>query len=210
MDSYKTVKQRSEEVFIEKRSKFIGYCFPVTSEKEALGILSELRARHWDATHNVYAYVLREGNVMRYSDEGEPQGTAGMPVLDVLRKSNITDVLVVVTRYFGGILLGGGGLVRAYSHSASIAVKAAKPVIMKECLLNILRVDYSRYTKAESMVTEAGGVIDETTFDDAVNIEFHIEPENMSKLTKNIADLTGGKAQFTEIGADFYGIESEE
>lgn len=210
MDSYKTVKQRSEEVFIEKRSKFIGYCFPVTSEKEALGILSELRARHWDATHNVYAYVLREGNVMRYSDDGEPQGTAGMPVLDVLRKSNITDVLVVVTRYFGGILLGGGGLVRAYSHSASIAVKAAKPVIMKECLLNILRVDYSRYTKAESMVTEAGGVIDETTFDDAVNIEFHIEPENMSKLTKNIADLTGGKAQFTEIGADFYGIESEE
>ena len=210
MDSYKTVKQRSEEVFIEKRSKFIGYCFPVTKEEEALGILNELRARHWDATHNVYAYVLRENGVMRYSDDGEPQGTAGMPVLDVLRKSNITDVLVVVTRYFGGILLGGGGLVRAYSHSAAIAVKAAKIIEMKECVLNVLRVDYSRYTKAETMIIESGGVIDNTEFDDAVNIEFHIEPENFPKLKKNIADLTGGKAQFTEIGADFYGIETGE
>lgn len=210
MESYKTVKQRSEEVFIEKRSKFIGYCFPVTKEEEALGILNELRARHWDATHNVYAYILREGNIMRYSDDGEPQGTAGMPVLDVLRKSNITDVLVVVTRYFGGILLGGGGLVRAYSHSASIAVKAAKIVTMKECLLYNLRVDYNRYTKAESYITDNGGAIDETTFDDAVNIEFHIEPENIEKLKKSMADLTGGKAQFTEIGADYYGIEDVE
>ena len=210
MDSYKTVGKRSEETFIEKRSKFIGYCFPVTKEEEALGILNELRARHWDASHNVYAYILREGNVMRYSDDGEPQGTAGMPVLDVLRKSNLTDVLVVVTRYFGGILLGGGGLVRAYSHSASLAVKAAKPVWMKECELYVLRCDYNRYTKAESMILEAKGVVDNTEFDDAVNIEFHIEPENFPKLSKNIADLTGGKAQFTQIGADFYGIDAGE
>ena len=210
MDSYKTVKQRSEEVFIEKKSKFIGYCFPITKEEEALGILNELRQRHWDATHNVYAYILKDGNIMRYSDDGEPQGTAGMPVLDVLRKSDITDVLVVVTRYFGGILLGGGGLVRAYSHSASIAVKAAKPVYMKLCELYVLRCDYNRYTKAEAYISENRGVVDNTEFDDAVNIEFHIEPENFAKLSKEMADLTGGKAQFTKIGEDFYGIETGE
>ena len=111
-DSYKTVKIESFGEFTEKRSRFIGYCKPVKTEEDATAFINEIRAKHWDARHNVYAYSLREGNLRRYSDDGEPSGTAGMPVLDVITKNGVYDVCVVVTRYFGGILLGKGGLVR--------------------------------------------------------------------------------------------------
>ena len=113
MESYRTVKQETSAEFIEKRSKFIGYIKPVQTEEEAIAFIQSIKSKHWDATHNVYAYSLREGQTRRYSDDGEPQGTAGIPTLDVLQKADITDAVVVVTRYFGGILLGGGGLVIA-------------------------------------------------------------------------------------------------
>ena len=135
MAQYKTVLQEAQDDFVEKRSRFIGYVRPVSTEAEALAFIAEKKSKHWDASHNVYAYILRDGGVMRYSDDGEPQGTAGIPVLDVLQKSGVTDVVVVATRYFGGILLGGGGLVRAYSHTASIALQAAGIVTMRECLM---------------------------------------------------------------------------
>ena len=121
MTEYRTVKAFGSAEFTEKRSRFIGWCQPVQTQEEAVAFVENIRSRHWDATHNVYAYRLRDGQLQRYSDDGEPQGTAGMPVLDVLQKSNLVDVVVVATRYFGGILLGGGGLVRAYSHTSSIA-----------------------------------------------------------------------------------------
>ena len=117
MAEYKTVRKNAQDQFVEKRSRFIGYACPVQTEQEALDFITSKKSEHWDASHNVYAYILRDGT-MRFSDDGEPQGTAGMPVLDVLRKSGVTDVVTVATRYFGGILLGGGGLVRAYSHTA--------------------------------------------------------------------------------------------
>ena len=119
MDSYRTISRAAEIQFVEKRSRFIGAARPVSVESEALEFIAERRKRHWDAAHNVYAYVLRQGQVQRYSDDGEPQGTAGIPVLDMLLKKNLTDCAVVVTRYFGGILLGTGGLVRAYTQSAN-------------------------------------------------------------------------------------------
>ena len=115
MTEYITVKNSGEDEFVEKRSRFIGYCKPVKTQDEAVSFINEIRSKHWDATHNVYAYVLSDGQIMRYSDDGEPQGTAGVPVLDVIKKMGIVDVVVVVTRYFGGIMLGAGGLVRAYS-----------------------------------------------------------------------------------------------
>lgn len=105
MESYRTVKQETSAEFIEKRSKFIGYIKPVQTEEEAIAFIQSIKSKHWDATHNVYAYSLREGQTRRYSDDGEPQGTAGIPTLDVLQKADITDAVVVVTRYFGGILL---------------------------------------------------------------------------------------------------------
>ena len=107
MDEYKTLREAAQDEFTEKRSRFIGYARPVTSEKDALDFIAGIKSRHWDAKHNVYAYCLREGNVCRYSDDGEPSGTAGMPVLSVIQKSGLTDCAVVVTRYFGGIQAGG-------------------------------------------------------------------------------------------------------
>lgn len=206
MESYKTVLNEAEDSFIEKKSRFIGYCKPVKTEEEALAFIKEKKTLHWDASHNVYAYIIKDTGVMRYSDDGEPQGTAGMPVLDAMRKQEITDAVVVVTRYFGGILLGAGGLVRAYSHGAVIGIQAAKPVTMTMCKKMSLRVDYSYFTKAESLVTDGGGVMDKTEYDDKVNLTFHIPPERLEALSTKIADLTGGKAEFSLIDTDFYGI----
>ena len=113
---YTTLADYGTDEFVEKRSRFIGYAKPVTTEEEAIAFVNEIRAQHREASHNVYAYALREGQVRRYSDDGEPQGTAGIPVLDVLQKSGIVDAVVVVTRYFGGTLLGAGGLVLSLIH----------------------------------------------------------------------------------------------
>ena len=141
MAVYKTVELESSDEFIEQRSKFIGYVKPVQTEQQALDFINEKRQKHWDATHNVYAYVLREGNIQRYSDDGEPHGTAGVPTLDVIIKSGVTDVVVVVTRYFGGILLGAGGLVRAYTKGAKIALDAGNIITMESCYTAVLQCD---------------------------------------------------------------------
>jgi len=204
MSSYTTVAAYGQDEFIEKKSRFIGYCKPVKTEEEALAFIQELRAKHWDASHNVYAYILKDGGIMRYSDDGEPQGTAGIPVLDGLRKAGIVDAVVVVTRYFGGILLGGGGLVRAYSHGSSIAVKAAGVQVMKECLLLSVRCEYTFYGRLASLVPEHGGVVDDTTYDDAVNITFHMEPEALPGFQKALADATNGRSTVEELGAEYF------
>lgn len=203
---YKTVSINASDEFVEKRSKFIGYACPVKTEKEALDFIAEKKSKHWDATHNVYAYSLREGQIFRYSDDGEPQGTAGIPTLDVLRKGEITDTVIVVTRYFGGILLGGGGLVRAYSHGASIAVAAAKPVIMKCCLLCKVECDYTFYGKIQSLIPEEGGFIDNCEFTDNVLIDFHLPPETLDNLNKKLADATGGSVSIQVNGEKFFEI----
>ena len=130
-----------EAEFVEKRSRFIGHALPVTTEEEALAFIAEMKSKYWDASHNVYAYIVREGGIMRYSDDGEPQGTAGIPCLDVLLKEGVTDLCVVATRYFGGILLGGGGLVRAYSHTAKIALDAGQVVTMQLCAIAEAKCD---------------------------------------------------------------------
>lgn len=208
MDNYKTVLREASDSFVEKKSRFIGHCKPVKTEAEAIEFIKSIKSEHWDASHNVYAYVLRDGGIMRYSDDGEPQGTAGVPVLDVLQKSGIVDAALVVTRYFGGVLLGGGGLVRAYSHAASIGVAAAEPVIMEKCLEMTLRCDYNRYTKAEAVICECSGVMDNTVFDDAVTLHFHIAPDNLEKLKMAMADLTNGQGIFHEQGSNFYGMKT--
>ena len=190
---YKTVLQSAKDEFIEKRSRFIGYCKPVTTEKEAVDFINEKRAEHWNATHNVYAYSLREGNIKRYSDDGEPSGTAGMPTLDVIVKNEIFDVCVVVTRYFGGVLLGTGGLVRAYSQGAKIALDAAKIVTMKSCLMCQLKCSYNQYGKVSSVVLENGAEVDDTIYEADVTLKFHIKPELLPSLNKKLADATAGE-----------------
>jgi len=201
---YKTVSISASDEFVEKKSRFIGYACPVKTEKEALEFIAEKKSKHWDATHNVYAYSLREGQIFRYSDDGEPQGTAGIPTLDVLRKGEITDTVIVVTRYFGGILLGGGGLVRAYSHGASIAVAAAQPITMKTCLLCRLDCNYNHYGRIQSLIPEEGGIIDDCSFLENISIDFHFPPEMYEHFNKKLADATGGSVKSEIIGEKFF------
>ncbi len=198
MNNYKTVAQEAADEFVEQRSRFIGYVRPVVTEQQALDFISEKRQKHWDATHNVYAYVLRDGQLRRFSDDGEPHGTAGMPALDVILKSDVTDVVVVVTRYFGGILLGAGGLVRAYTKGAKIALEAGGIVTMERCAVASLCCDYAQYGKISGLIPANGGVIDDTVFHTGVEIKYHIAESCFSLFQKKLADATCGSVT-TEI-----------
>lgn len=158
MEEYKTLRAPASDEFTEKRSRFIGYAQPVSTQVEAAAFIERIKKQHHDATHNVFAYLLREGQLERYSDDGEPQGTAGIPVLDVLRKQGVTNCAVVVTRYFGGILLGAGGLVRAYSHAAAIALGKAGIVTMAHCAILDIACDYSFMASLPSASRNGAGL----------------------------------------------------
>lgn len=204
---YKTVLENASDEFVEKRSRFIGYCKPVKTEQEAIDFINEKRSEHWNATHNVYAYSLREGNIKRYSDDGEPSGTAGMPVLDVIVKNEIFDVVVVVTRYFGGVLLGTGGLVRAYSHGSKIAVEAAKPVIMQNCLVCEARCAYNQYGKVSSLIIGVGAAVDDTVYESDVLLKFHIKPDLLGTLNKKLADATSGEVTVEQKDEQYFAVQ---
>ena len=207
---YKTVLENASDEFVEKRSRFIGYCKPVKTEQEAIDFINEKRSEHWNATHNVYAYSLREGNIKRYSDDGEPSGTAGMPVLDVIVKNEIFDVVVVVTRYFGGVLLGTGGLVRAYSHGSKIAVEAAKPVIMQNCLVCEARCAYNQYGKVSSLIIGVGAAVDDTVYESDVLVKFHIKPDLLGTLNKKLADATSGEVTVEQKDEQYFAVPINE
>ncbi len=200
---YKTIGREACDEFIEKKSRFIGYIKPVETKDEAVDFINSIKSKHWDATHNVYAYVLRDGQTRRYSDDGEPQGTAGIPVLDVLLKENVTDCVVVATRYFGGILLGGGGLVRAYSHTAKIAVDAGGVVTMKLCSVMETECDYNFYGKMNSLVPEFGGIVDDTGFAENVTMRFRIPADTEEEFQKKLIDASFGKFSARKTGEIF-------
>ncbi len=204
MKEYKTIDKEASDFFVEQRSKFIGYAKPVKTEDEATAFIESIRTKHWDATHNVYAYALRENGQQRYSDDGEPHGTAGIPTLDVILKSELTDIAVVVTRYFGGILLGAGGLVRAYTRGAKIAVTAGNIITMESCFSARLKCDYNQYGKISGMIASLGGFADNTEFTDIVDIEYHISPEKYDILQKQLADFTCGRVISKIIDERFF------
>lgn len=191
-DIYKTIRRAGTEEFTEKRSRFIGSALPVSTEKEALDFIADLKSKYWDANHNVYAYILREGNIQRFSDDGEPQGTAGIPTLEVLKKGGLTDLVVVVTRYFGGILLGAGGLVRAYSHGAKIAVDAAGIKHMRPAFEVEMDTDYSLYGKITYMLPKYHVQEQKNDFGAAVRMEFIIAAELFEQFKAELIDLTNG------------------
>ncbi|MBR5135103.1 MAG: YigZ family protein [Clostridia bacterium] len=202
-EEYVTLASSAQDEFVEKRSRFIGYARPVKSEEEALEFIAQIKKQHWDAKHNVYAYSLRDGQIRRYSDDGEPQGTAGIPVLDVLQKSGITDAAIVVTRYFGGILLGGGGLVRAYGHAASIAVKAAGAEKRILCDDVELTCDYGQYGRVQPLVVSYGGVIEDTIYEDDVTLRFYMPKDTIDGLNKLLADATAGTVAASVVGVRY-------
>lgn len=193
MQEYKTVEKEASDFFIEKKSKFIGYAKPVKTQEEAVDFISKIKSKNWDATHNVYAYVLRENNIQRYSDDGEPSGTAGVPVLDVMLKESLVDVCVVATRYFGGTLLGAGGLVRAYSHTSKIALEAAEIITMAQCSVMSAEVDYSFYDRLNILLSDFSAVILNTSFSDKVCVEFSVKENIVDLLNVKLIDVSNGK-----------------
>ncbi len=198
MNKYVTVLGQGEAEYVERRSKFIGAAYHVETEQQAVDIIAGRRSKYWDATHNVYAYSLREGGIKRFSDDAEPQGTAGMPTLDVITKSGVTDVLVITTRYFGGVLLGAGGLVRAYSHSAKIALDAAGLVTMCPVTDCAITVDYSTYGKLDSLLSEYGAVDKSAEFTDLVTVRFSVETAALGSLKSAVTDASGGRVEVIE------------
>lgn len=196
---YKTIARRCEARFIEKKSEFIGYLCPVQTEEQAVAFIEEICAMHRKATHNCYAYILRENNAARHSDDGEPGGTAGVPIYEVLRKEGLTDVCCVVTRYFGGVLLGAGGLVRAYTKGAKDAVDAAQIKCMAEAVKLAVTVDYGLYGRLAQVFADFDARVEDEQFADNVRIVLHIRAENSQKLTDKLVDVCNGAVSVEEI-----------
>lgn len=203
MENYKTVMRDASDEMIEKKSRFIGYCRPVKTQEEAISFINEIRSLHRQATHNVYAYVLREDNSVRYSDDGEPAGTAGVPVLEVIKKEGLTDVAVVVTRYFGGVLLGAGGLVRAYGKSAKIGIDAAVRVEKIYCSVFLIRCDYSTYGKLEYAVNTGGFILKDCAFEEDVCLTVGVKEGCEDKFLKTVADISGGCAYVEKLHGEY-------
>lgn len=203
MREYKTVELESSDYFVEKKSKFIGYAKPVSTQDEAVEFINTIKSKHWDATHNVYAYVLRENNTQRYSDDGEPSGTAGVPVLDVILKENVTDVCVVATRYFGGTLLGAGGLVRAYSHTSKIALDAAHIITMANCQIYSVIVDYSFYDRLNVLLSDFGANVIKSDFSTSVSVEFSVKEDTSELLKDKLTDISNGKYSLNYLRSEF-------
>ena len=198
--SYKTVKNISEFTIVEKKSEFIGYCAPVKTEEEAVAFVNSIKKKHSDARHNVYAYVLREGFAQRFSDDGEPHGTAGMPVLDSIRKADLTDVAVVVTRYFGGILLGTGGLVRAYTAAASGAIKDAGVAEVGDFAILEIKANYSDYQKIMPLISAVNAKIEDSDFGTDVIMKIMVRDEQADGFTANLIETTNGRVAATKVG----------
>ena len=191
MDEYLIPTQFGEAEFVEKKSRFIGRVWPVDTEEEALAKIQEMKKKHYDATHNCYAYAVGElGDIARFSDDGEPGGTAGLPMMEVLKKRGVTFALVVVTRYFGGILLGAGGLVRAYSHGAKIAVDAAKRKLMTTCTLLSLEMDYSFYGKINYILPQYTCRVEDTDFGAVVTMKVLFKQDQVEKFVKEVTELS--------------------
>ena len=207
MDSYRTIRSAASAEFIEKKSRFIGHICPVASQEQATEFIRQKKSEFWDATHNVYAYVLRDGQTRRYSDDGEPQGTAGIPALDVLIKEELTDCVVVVTRYFGGTLLGTGGLVRAYSHGSKIAVDAGGIVTMALCAQLEICCDYTFYGRLTALIPEMGGVIGDTFFTDAVTVQCKMPSTLVDAFDAKLFDQSFGKYRCRKISEEFSAID---
>ena len=206
MTTYLVPAGYGEAELIEKRSRFIGRVWRTDTEQEALERLREIRERHRDATHNVYAYIIRDNNITRYSDDGEPSGTSGQPTLNVFAAGGIQNVCCVVTRYFGGTLLGAGGLVRAYSKAAKLALDAAGIEHMAQWQTFLISCGYSFFERAMRVLDEFEAVVSETDFGADVAIDCSVRADKAEEFTAKLIDLSCGEV-FLEAGeSKFMGI----
>ena len=202
-ESYITVKSPSCFEYEDRKSIFIGMAMPVSSEADAIAFIDSVKKRYPDARHHVYAYVLRDNSTMRFTDDREPQGTAGMPVLDVIRKNGCTDVCIVVTRYFGGTLLGTGGLVRAYTSAALGALTAAE-IIRYDIYTSLeIAVSYSDYGKITTALSDLGFRTESTEYDVGIRLGGSIVKSRLDELKNALVEATAGRVEMEIIGEEF-------
>ncbi len=203
--SYITIRNFGEDRFEEKKSEFIGYAKRVESEEEAKAFVNEIKNMHKQARHNCWAYVIGKNmNIQRYSDDGEPQGTAGIPILEVMKKSGITDCAVVVTRYFGGVLLGTGGLTRAYTKGASISIKSAGIVEKVVGLKLTLEMEYDLFGKVQYICAQNLWHIEETEYTDKVIIHILAEKDIIENMEKEMIECSSGKIIISKSDEEIY------
>ncbi|MGE5613043.1 MAG: IMPACT family protein [Bacillota bacterium] len=201
---YLTIPGDAEAELEEKKSRFIATVKPVTSEKEAQDFIAGLKAKYWKATHNVYAYyIYGDSMLQKFSDDGEPPGTAGLPVLEAVKKLGVQDVAVVVTRYFGGTLLGAAGLARAYGKAAVMGIEAAGIVKMRLCVETVIKMDYSLLGKVQSIVCSKGCKVRDTVYAGDVNMYLHIPVDEYDAFAAAVTEATNAKASVSAGGKTY-------
>ncbi|MDL2307478.1 YigZ family protein [Desulfovibrio sp. OttesenSCG-928-C06] len=205
--SYLIPSSYGEAEFEEKRSRFIGRVWPVEEEAEALARIGEMRSKHYDATHNVYAYIIRNRQT-RYSDDGEPQGTSGLPTLNVFQSEGVFNVCCVITRYYGGILLGAGGLVRAYSKAAKLALDAAGKSIVRKWDIILLPSPYSMFERFRLLVQDHGGIIESSEFAADVLLQILMPVENSAVFLRKVTDISSATVEAEIIETVFRAVPS--
>lgn len=203
-EAYRTLLNSNQDEIIIDKSKFIGYAAPISSEEEALNFIKEIKAKHWDATHNVHGYVVGYQNeIQRYSDDGEPSGTAGIPVLEVIKKENLRNVVVVVTRYFGGIKLGAGGLVRAYTKGAKLGLDAGKIITRRKYQLVNIQVEYTLLGKIQNELLQRNYYIKDMVYDAQVHFLVFVKSLEVEQFKEWIIDLTNDRSEIIEAGEQY-------
>ena len=202
MDEYLVPSGYGEDEFIEKKSRFIGRAWCVETEEEALARIQEMKKQHYDASHNCWAYVIRDG-AMRFSDDGEPGGTAGNPMMQVLQREELYNVVCVVTRYFGGVLLGAGGLVRAYTKGAKIAIDAAGKSMKRVWSVLYVPCPYTFYERVKLEVEAFGGIIRDTQFGAEVELEILVAEGETGAFLEKLTDMTAGTVEGMEIAKEY-------
>ena len=204
MELYRTIRKEACETQIIEKSKFIAHAKPVETREEADKFIGEIKSRYKDATHNVPAMVLGEKCQIQWaSDDGEPQGTSGAPIVQLLVSEGITNVVIVVTRYFGGIKLGTGGLVRAYTSSAKLGLEAAGICDVEEMCILTYEVDYTYLSKLQNMVSAGMFTIKGTEYAERVKLTLCTPPEKMETVKEAVTNLTGGKGMLTDVHTEF-------
>ena len=202
MDEYLVPTAFGEDEFIEKKSRFIGRLWPVETEEAALEKIQQMKKQHYDATHNCWAYIIKDG-ATRFSDDGEPGGTAGMPMVQVLQREGLHNVVCVVTRYFGGTLLGAGGLVRAYTKGAKIAVDAAGKSMKRVWTVLYLPIPYTYYERVKLLVADFEGIIRDTQFGADIELELLFPEANAQPFLDKLTDMSAGTIDGMEIGKEY-------
>lgn len=209
MSNYKTLHKFGVDEYIVEKSTFIGYAKPIKTEEEAIEFINEIKKKHKDATHNVWAYTIGENmNIQRYSDDGEPQGTAGIPTLEVIKKEDLRDVVVVVTRYFGGIKLGAGGLVRAYTKGAKVGIEAGIVIEKVKYSEVKIKIEYTQLGRIQNEIMNLRFKVKDTIYSEDVELIVYVRNEEAKSLMDRIIDITSGTADVS-LGEEYYLSEKD-